>query len=80
MKLSDKERKAVAMMRLLHSVQREDLLALMERQVVANRIANRVTMRVGQLSRLKITANQKVAKAFGKAPRPATRRKPKREG
>lgn len=65
MKLSEKERKAVAMLRQLHAQQREDVLADMERRVIANRIANRVSMRIGQLTKLDIPANRKVAKHYG---------------
>lgn len=65
MKLSERQRKALAMMRLLHVHQQEELLADMERQV----IANRVSIRVGKLRKLKIPADRKIEKAFGAAPR-----------
>lgn len=58
MKLSDKERKAITMLRQLQAGQRDELLAQMERAV----IANRVSIRVGRLRRLKITPNKKVLK------------------
>lgn len=64
MKLSDKERTAVAMMRLLDTRQREELLAGMELQVIANRVA----MRLGKIRKLKIPADLKVVKAYGSAP------------
>lgn len=64
MKLSEKERKAVALLRKLHQRQRDELLGRMERQVIANRVA----IRVGKLRQLKIPADSKIAKAFGKAP------------
>lgn len=64
MKLSEKERKAVALLRKLHERQRDRLLARMEREVIANRIA----MRIGGLRKLKIPADTKVEKAFGTVP------------
>lgn len=71
MKLSDKERKAVAMLRQLHAHQQEELLATIERHVIANRIS----IRVGKLRKLKPPTNQKVAKAFGNTPSPAPKRR-----
>lgn len=65
MKLSDQERKALAMIRQLHSRQREKLIGQLESQV----IANRVSRRVGQLRKLKIPEDRKVEKAFGGVPR-----------
>lgn len=78
MKLTDTQRRALAMLRLLHIHQQQDLLAEMERQVVANRIANRLTMSAGKLRKLKIPADTKVARAFGAAPHTSTKGKPAR--
>ena len=61
MKLSDNERKTVAMLRLLDISQREQLLADMERQV----IANNVSVRVGKLRKLRIPADKRIEEAFG---------------
>lgn len=61
MKLTAKERKFVEMMRELDEPQRRRLLGDLSRGVLANRI----TMIVGDLRKLKIPPDTKVAKAFG---------------
>lgn len=65
-KLSNTERKAVTMLRLLQIPQREELLAQMERQVIANRIS----VRVGGLRKLRIPSDKKIERAYGTPPSP----------
>lgn len=64
MKLTLRERKAIELLRMLDSRQRNETLATIERQVTANRI----TARVGKLRRLRIVDDRKIVKAFGTAP------------
>jgi hypothetical protein len=73
-KLKENERKAVAMLRLMDGLQRKELTDKMEAQV----IANRVSMRIGGIRKLRIPVDLKIEDAFGEAPHVKPRkRKPR---
>lgn len=72
MKLTAKERQAINLLRKLDVKQRDLLLADIQRHVLANKI----TLRVGKLRRLKIPEDREVAGAFGPAPKPHRGRRP----
>lgn len=61
MKLTAKERDTIEMFRQLDSRQREELLGTMQRQLLANRI----TVRVGGLRKMKIVDNGTIEKHYG---------------
>lgn len=65
MKLKPKEQKALELLRQLDARQRDHLLGVMQRQVLANQI----TARVGGLRKLKIPHDREIEAAFGPAPR-----------
>lgn len=69
MKLSNKEKQALNMLRHLNAQQRDSLLAKIERAYLANRIAERA----GNLRRVKPVPDHKIVKAFGAAPRSPTK-------
>lgn len=69
MKLTTKERNVVAMLRELDARQQKDILGQMGRAVLANRIS----LKVGKLRRLKIPADSKIVRAYGPPGRPKRR-------
>ncbi|HJT63109.1 MAG TPA: hypothetical protein VJ797_15675 [Burkholderiales bacterium] len=70
MKLTDREKRELDLLRALDTKQRDKLLEQMERQVLANRITERVAGR-----KLRIVDDKKIERAFG-APRWKHRGKP----
>jgi len=72
MKLTEHEKEAVALLRKLDERQREKLLARMQREVLANSLITRV----GKLSKLEITSDRKIERAYGVVPTWRSKRKP----
>lgn len=64
MKLTAEEKRTVAALRELDSNQRDDIIAYINRQVLANRI----TARVSGVPELSTVSNRKVERAYGPAP------------
>lgn len=64
-KLTAKERQAISLLRKLDVRQRDKVLEDIERHVLANKI----TLKVGKLRRLKIPDDRAVAGAFGSTPK-----------
>lgn len=77
MKLTAKERLAISLLRKLDTQQRDNALADIGRQVLANKI----TLRVGKLRRLKTAEDRVIEGAFGSVPKQPSRvRRPPRRG
>lgn len=68
MKLTAKEREALAMLRSLDAQQRDALLSEIRRVSLANQIVTNVGRRTGALKRVKTTPDHKIVKAFGTLP------------
>lgn len=74
MKLTDRERRALTMLRNLDAQQRANILATIERAAIANEIVTRAGRRAGALKRVRTTPDHKIVKAFGAIPALARRR------
>lgn len=74
MKLTEVERKALALIRRLDERQREKILARMQREVLANQLVKKAL----GLRKLKIASDRNVERAFGAVPtwRTARRKTP----
>lgn len=64
MKLTNKEKQTIGKLRKLDVVQRDRLLARIERTLIANQIAERT----GKIKRLKPAADHRVIRAYGHVP------------
>lgn len=62
MKLTEKEKRAVIILRQLDAQQREHILGHIQRQFMANRLMQRIA----KLRRLRTVEDRKVEKAFGR--------------
>lgn len=61
MKLTNKEKEALSMLRKLDAPQRDRILAGIERTLIANRISERA----GKLKKVKPVADHKIVRAYG---------------
>lgn len=68
MKLTDREKMAIAMLRALDSEQRNKLLADIKRVALANKIITQAGRKAGALKRVRSTPDHKVVGAFGTLP------------
>lgn len=68
MKLTAKEREALAMLRELDAQQRNALLAKIRRAALANRIVVRAGRSAGALRQVRTVQDHKIVKAFGTLP------------
>ena len=69
MRLTAKEREALAMLRELDAQQRNRLLAAIRRAAMANRIIIRAGRQAGALQRIRPAPDYKIVRAFGTVPK-----------
>lgn len=69
MKLTEKEREALSMLRALDGQQRDELLAQIRRASLANNIVSKVARKAGALKRIRTAPDYRIVKAFGTLPR-----------
>ena len=68
MKLTDKERLAVSMLRALDAQQRNKLLSDIRRAALANQAIMKAGRKAGALKKISPVANHRIVKAFGTLP------------
>lgn len=68
MKLTQRERVAIAMLRELDAEQRNKLLSDIKRAALANRIIVKAGRRAGALKRIRPTPDHRIMRAFGTVP------------
>lgn len=72
MKLTNKERAALAELRELDAQQRDKLLA----DIHSTALANRITGKAGRIKRVRTAEDHRVVKAFGLVPRWRPKKRP----
>lgn len=68
MKLSQRERKAVELLRQLDDAQREEVLGQIRRRLIASRIVTRAIKRTGNLRLVRPPVNARIEHTFGFPP------------